>query len=107
MSDPALIRLPTIKREERKILGFSIMIFALYFAPIVPFVSYATVPPLEGGGAREGRESLVYQASWNGIPVATAKINAEPVWWEGEKSYRVRVKARTWKYLDPILENAR
>lgn len=99
---PHLPAYHTIERETRKTIGFSILVFALLFVSVVPFFSYATVPPLKEWGVWEASESFVYQASWNGIPVATAKINAEPVWWEGKKSYRVRIKARTWKYLDPI-----
>ncbi len=50
----------------------------------------------------EGGESAQYEAGWNGIPVATAKIRTRPIWVEGEKLYEVKIKAKTWIALDLI-----
>lgn len=47
-------------------------------------------------------ERAVYQASWNGIPVASAVIHAAPTMMEGKKFYRVQIQARSWRYLDLI-----
>lgn len=47
-------------------------------------------------------EHVVYQASWNGIPVASAVVDAKTVWIEGRRYYWVTVEARTWKYLELI-----
>ena len=44
-------------------------------------------------------ESTEYWASWSGIPVASAKIHAAPLFIEGEKFYEVKIQARSWKYL--------
>lgn len=49
-----------------------------------------------------GGESAEYRASWNGIPVATAEIQAVPALIDGKKFYQVRVRARTWRYLELI-----
>jgi hypothetical protein len=48
------------------------------------------------------REAASYRASWNGIPVADAEIEAAPVWIDGKRFYSVRVEARSWKYLDVL-----
>ncbi len=45
-------------------------------------------------------EKAEYQASWNGIPVASAKIQTSPVWMEGKKFYQVKIRAKSWKVLD-------
>lgn len=50
----------------------------------------------------EAGEIAVYEASWNGIPVASARIQARPLWTNGKKFYQVQIQARTWKYLDLI-----
>jgi hypothetical protein len=50
----------------------------------------------------ESGEKASYRASWNGVPVATAEIETIPVSFEGKKSYRVRVDARTSRGLDLI-----
>lgn len=47
-------------------------------------------------------EEAVYRASWNGVPVATAKVHTVPLWVEGKKFYQVRVEAKTSKVLDLI-----
>jgi Protein of unknown function (DUF3108) len=50
----------------------------------------------------ESGEKASYRASWNGVPVATAEIETTPITFEGRKSYRVRVDAKTSKGLDLI-----
>lgn len=45
-------------------------------------------------------ERVVYRASWNGIPIASAVIRAGPLLIDGKKYYQVKVQARTWKYLE-------
>ena len=47
-------------------------------------------------------ESTEYWATWSGIPVASAKIRLDPLFIEGEKFYQVKVRARSWKYLNFI-----
>jgi hypothetical protein len=47
-------------------------------------------------------EKASYRASWNGVPVATAEIETTPITFEGKKSYRVRVDAKTSRGLDLI-----
>ena len=47
-------------------------------------------------------EKVQYQASWNGIPVATAEVHTSIVWIDGEKYCRVQIHAKTWKLLDLI-----
>ena len=47
-------------------------------------------------------EEAFYKASWNGVPVATAKVQTSPVWIGGDKFYRVQVEAKTSKMLDLI-----
>lgn len=90
------------------------------FFPILAFLLRVSVadaaPPLQtpavarsAGAARASgvrgwgeREELFYRASWNGIPVASAKVEAAPLLIGGKKFYHVRIQARTWEYLDPI-----
>jgi hypothetical protein len=50
----------------------------------------------------ESGEKASYRASWNGVPVATAEIETTPIIFEGKKSYRVRIDAKTSKGLDLI-----
>jgi hypothetical protein len=50
----------------------------------------------------ETGEKASYKASWNGVPVATAEIETTPITFEGKKSYRVRIDARTSRGLDLI-----
>jgi hypothetical protein len=50
----------------------------------------------------ENGEKASYRASWNGVPVASAEIETTPITFEGKKSYRVRIDARTSKGLDLI-----
>jgi hypothetical protein len=50
----------------------------------------------------ESGESVVYQASWNGIPVASAVLEAGPVILDGKRHYRVEIQAKSWKYLDLV-----
>jgi len=47
-------------------------------------------------------ERVEYVASWNGIPLASAKIQAAPSVVDGKSLYEVKVSAQTWRYLDPI-----
>lgn len=50
----------------------------------------------------ENGEQASYKASWNGVPVATAEIETTPIIFEGKKSFRVRIDAKTSKGLDLI-----
>lgn len=50
----------------------------------------------------EAGEKASYKASWNGVPVATADVETSPITFEGKKSYRVRIDARTSRGLDLI-----
>lgn len=50
----------------------------------------------------ESGEKASYRASWNGVPVATAEIETTPIIFEGKKSFRVRIDAKTSKGLDLI-----
>lgn len=52
----------------------------------------------------DGSEKAVYQASWLGIPVASAEIEMQPVLLDGKKSYQVTVQAQSWRYLDLIFK---
>jgi hypothetical protein len=49
-------------------------------------------------------EKAVYQASWLGIPVASAEIEMQPAFLEGKKFYQVKVEARSWRYLELIFK---
>jgi hypothetical protein len=50
----------------------------------------------------ESGEKAWYRASWNGVPVATAEIETIPIIFDGKKSYRVRIDAKTSRGLDLI-----
>ena len=50
----------------------------------------------------ENGEKASYRASWNGVAVASAEIETTPITFEGRKSYRVRIDAKTSKGLDLI-----
>jgi hypothetical protein len=50
----------------------------------------------------ENGENASYQASWNGIPVATADVRTSPLWVDGKKVLQVDVEARTQKVLDLV-----
>ena len=52
----------------------------------------------------DGGEKAVYQASWLGIPVASAEIEMQPVVLDGKKFFQVTVQARSWRYLDLIFK---
>jgi len=52
----------------------------------------------------DGGEKAVYQASWLGIPVASAEIEMRPVVLDGKKFYQVTVQAQSWRYLDLIFK---
>ena len=47
-------------------------------------------------------ESALYEASWSGIPVASAEIHASSMLVHGKRFYEVKVQARTWRYLELI-----
>jgi hypothetical protein len=49
-------------------------------------------------------EHAVYQASWLGVPVASATIDMRPVVTDGKKTYHATVKAESWRYLDIIFK---
>jgi hypothetical protein len=48
----------------------------------------------------DGGERVVYKASWNGVPVATADIATSSQIIDGKKFYSVRVEAKTSPVLD-------
>lgn len=52
----------------------------------------------------EEGEKAVYQATWFGVPVASAEIETQPVILDGKKLYHVTVKAESWRYLDFIFK---
>lgn len=91
-------------------LGGAVIVLALAFY-FLPGDGLATTPAGVQPSPRRPQissylpiqaERTVYQASWNGIPVASAVIEAAPVMVEGKQFYRVRVRATSWKYLDLI-----
>jgi hypothetical protein len=65
-------------------------------------------PQLQNYTARykpfDGGEKAVYQASWLGIPVASAEIEMTPVTLDGKKFYHATIKAESWRYLDLIFK---
>lgn len=48
----------------------------------------------------ENGENASYQATWNGIPVATADVRASPLWVDGKRAFQIDVKAKTKKVLN-------
>jgi hypothetical protein len=50
----------------------------------------------------EKGEYASYQASWNGIPVATADVRTSPLFLDGKKAFQVDVQARTMRVLDLV-----
>jgi hypothetical protein len=52
----------------------------------------------------DGGEKAVYQASWMGVPVASAEIEMKPVTLDGRKFYHATIKAESWRYLDLIFK---
>lgn len=82
-------------------LGGGVVLLALAFY-LLPCDSFATTLAPRSFYPPDRAESAVYQASWNGIPVASASIDAASVQIDGKEFYRVQVQARSWKYLDPI-----
>jgi hypothetical protein len=52
----------------------------------------------------DGGEKAIYQASWMGVPVASAEIELRPVTVDGKKLYHATVKAESWRYLDMIFK---
>lgn len=60
----------------------------------------ATEPQARAVLPFEEPESVLYRASWVGIPVGEAKIKSTPVWQDGKKFYAAQVKAKTLPYLD-------
>jgi hypothetical protein len=52
----------------------------------------------------DGGEKAVYQASWMGVPVASAEIELRPMKVDGKKLYHATVKAESWRYLDMIFK---
>jgi hypothetical protein len=49
-------------------------------------------------------EHAVYQASWLGVPVASATIDMHPIVTDGKKTYHATVKADSWRGLDWIFK---
>src|SRR5918993_2085851 len=99
------------RKMTRQLLNLSSTIRALALATLFMTAAHAQEPvkvtasmplyqpkfyPYESG------ERASYRASWNGVPVATAEIETVPITFDGKKSYRVRIDARTSKGLDLI-----
>lgn len=82
---------------------FRTLILSLVF-PLFPAHAYGDPAAADGRlnnlPRSYGAESSVYQASWNGIPVASAEMRAVPFSQDGKAFYRVQVEAKTWRYLD-------
>jgi hypothetical protein len=49
-------------------------------------------------------EHAVYQASWLGVPVASATIDMHPIVTDGKKTYHATVKTESWRGLDWIFK---
>jgi hypothetical protein len=88
-------------------------LFRFFFFTAIVFLSTLvlaaeTQPPLKNYTPRyrpfEGGERAVYEASWLGVPVATAKIDMRPVTLDGKKHYQATVKAESWHGLDMIFK---
>jgi Protein of unknown function (DUF3108) len=83
-----------------------------YFTAIIFLATFAfaadSQPPLKNYPPHfrpfDGGERAVYQASWLGVPVATAKIDMRPVTLDGKKFYHAIVKAESWRGLDLIFK---
>jgi hypothetical protein len=99
------------RKMTRQLLKLPFTIKALAIATLFIAAAYAQEPakvptsvplyqpkfyPYETG------EKASYKASWNGVPVATADIETTPITFEGKKSYRVRIDAKTSRGLDLI-----
>lgn len=89
-------------------LFISLTIFIVTFFPFSDCAGRTVVAPEDPDRhqtrydpIRDG-ERVLYQASWNGIPIAKAKIHSTSVWRSGKKFYQVRIRAKTYKYLDLI-----
>lgn len=84
------------------------LFFALFFLSLSHAGGLSNDEPEEAGRYQPryypfaDGERVLYQASWNGIPIAKAKIHTSLVWRGGKKFYQVKVRARTFKYLDPF-----
>jgi len=86
----------------------------LFFAAIVSLSTFVFAaetqqpPPLKNYAPRyhpfEGGERALYEASWLGVPVASAKIDMHPVTLDGKKHYEATVKAESWRGLDMIFK---
>ena len=98
-------------------MPFSVPASRFFLLPLVfvsVFASLGHAESLSAGSQGAGRlqrpgwiffdrgERVEYRASWNGIPVASADIHAEPVTMDGKRFYEVKVLARTWRYLELI-----
>ena len=91
------------QRDTGLLCCFFLLFLSLSYAPGLAAEAPESFPtykprfyPFDGG------EKAVYQASWLGIPVASAEIEMQPVLLDGKKLYRVKVQTRSWRYLDLI-----
>lgn len=85
--------------------GFSLGFFSLLFLLVSCSLSYAGDLPGEQHRAQfylNGSESAQYRASWNGIPIASAEVQAAPLLINGSRFYEVKIQASTWRYLDLV-----
>jgi hypothetical protein len=85
-------------------LRFGLLVFL--FFPVSPMAEIAAVSPKKFADYQprfspfaEG-EKAFYTATWNGIPIATARIESKPVMLEGKMFHEVGIRARTLKYID-------
>jgi len=93
-------------RRRRAVVSRLVVLFAALFSAIViaadsppQFKNYTPkYRPFDKG------EHAVYQASWLGVPVASATIDMRPVVTDGKKTYHATVKAESWRYLDMIFK---
>ena len=91
----------------RRIAPRFFFFIAIFFFSTFVFAA-ETQPPLKNYTPRyrpfDGGERAVYEASWLGVPVATARIDMRPTTLDGKKHYHAIVKAESWHGLDMIFK---
>ena len=104
---------PASSLAEASTRRWAAFLFCLFFLiPISLFSAEGLAPdgqePLQNYQPRfrpfDGGEKAVYEASWFGIPMASAEIELKPVVLDGKKFYQVTVQAQSWRYLDLIFK---
>lgn len=94
---------------ESRHLALLLVVFVVLLNPFRAPVGFAGRTE-ESSGTKEPKaraflpfeepESVVYRATWVGIPVGEAKIKSTPVWQDGKKFYAAQIQAKTLPYLD-------